>query len=159
MNFTTWSYRFAEEVLNGKIETKREIEDVIRSIRIVDDELSKPRLNELFKEEFRDRNWEHEIRLFEEPGTPMAKIDFLKNRVGIEVAFTHSSFLGIDLLKLQTLSYSNLDKIDVGVYIVGTKGFMNRLKPGSITFEKAKKYLPHFRSAIQVPIWVVGLEG
>lgn len=159
MNFKQWSYRFAEEVLNGKLETKRELEGIIRSVKVSETELSKPKLNEAFAESFLEKGWEHEIRLFKEPGTPMAKIDFLKNRVGVEVAFTHSSFLGIDLLKLQTLSYSNLDRIDVGVYIVGTKNFMKRLPPGSITFEKAVKYLPHFRSAIQVPIWVVGLEG
>ncbi|MDP6613251.1 MAG: BglII/BstYI family type II restriction endonuclease, partial [Candidatus Hydrothermarchaeota archaeon] len=44
-------------------------------------------------------------------------MDFLRDRVGIEVGFGHSSFLGIDLLKFQVASYSALDKIDVGVYI------------------------------------------
>ena len=29
---------------------------------------------------------------------------------------------------------------------------------GNSTFEKVCKYLPHFRSAIQVPILVIGLE-
>jgi Restriction endonuclease BglII len=46
---------------------------------------------------------------------PSAKMDFLKDRVGVEVEFGHSSFLGIDLLKFQVASYSALDKIDVGV--------------------------------------------
>jgi hypothetical protein len=45
-------------------------------------------------------------------------MDFLKERIGIEVGFGHASFLGIDLLKFQVGSYSGLDKIDVGVYIV-----------------------------------------
>ena len=69
------------------------------------------------------------------------------------------SFLGIDMLKFQMLSYSNLDKIDVGIYIVQTKGFFERKFKGSIKFEKVVKYLPHFRSAIQVPIYVYGLES
>ena len=45
----------------------------------------------------------------------MAKMDFLKDRIGIEVEFGHSSFIGIDLLKFQISSYSELDKIDVDV--------------------------------------------
>jgi len=92
-------------------------------------------------------------------------IDFLKERIGVEVEFGHSSFLGIDLLKFQTLSYSNLDKIDVGVYVMVTGNYQKKLIEeyrqtwsGSLTFEKACRYLPHFRSAVQVPIWVVGLE-
>lgn len=29
---------------------------------------------------------------------------------------------------------------------------------GSLTFEKVKRYLPHFKSAIQVPIYVIGID-
>ena len=55
-------------------------------------------------------------------------MDFLKERIGIEVGFGHASFLGIDLLKFQVASYSGLDKIDVGVYIVTTREFQKRMK-------------------------------
>ena len=88
-------------------------------------------------------------------------MDFLKDRVGVEVECGHSSFIGIDLLKFQVASYSGLDKIDVGVYIVTTKSFQKRMKKEvglkwevSLTFEKVTRYLPHFKSAIQVPIFV-----
>jgi len=138
MKFTTWSYRFAEEILNGKLAVKREIEDTIRSVNISKDHLTRPALNEAFRKEFEAKGWETEVRLFNEPEEPLAKIDYLKERVGVEVSFAHSSFIGIDLLKLQTL---------------------RNLPSGSISFEKVRRYLPHFRSAVQVPIWVVGLEG
>lgn len=92
-------------------------------------------------------------------------MDFLKDRVGIEVEFGHASFLGIDLLKFQVSSYSGLDKIDVGVYIVTTKSFQgtmgkqyNQHWKGSLNFEKVVRYLPHFKSAIQVPIYVLGID-
>jgi len=92
-------------------------------------------------------------------------MDFLKERIGIEVGFGHASFIGIDLLKFQVASYSALDKIDVGVYIVTTLKFQKFMKTeccqnweGSLTFEKVKRYLPHFKSAIQVPIYVVGID-
>lgn len=92
-------------------------------------------------------------------------MDFLKERVGIEVAFGHASFIGIDLLKMQVGSYSGLNKIDIGIYVVTTKNFQKIMKEkfnnnweGSLNFEKVKSYLPHFKSAIQVPIYVIDLD-
>ena len=102
--------------------------------------------------------------VFEDPNDPGAKMDFLKERVGIEVGFGHASFLGMDVLKFQVSSYSALDKIDVGVYVVTTSQFQKRMKEfgqnweGSLTYEKVRRYLPHFKSAIQVPIWVLGID-
>lgn len=92
-------------------------------------------------------------------------MDFLKERIGVEVGFGHSSFIGIDLLKFQVASYSGLDKIDLGVYVVTTKNFQKKMISeykqnwdGSLSFEKVIKYLPHFKSAIQVPIYVFGID-
>lgn len=92
-------------------------------------------------------------------------MDFLKNRIGIEVEFGHSSFIGIDLLKFQVASYSGLDKIDVGIYITTTRNFQHIMEKefkqnwvGSLTFEKVVRYLPLFKSAIQVPIYVIGID-
>lgn len=92
-------------------------------------------------------------------------MDFLKSRVGVEVEFGHSSFLGIDLLKFQVSSFSGLDKIDVGVYVVTTREFQRKMLRdhnnkwnGSLTYEKVLRYLPHFKSAIQVPIYVIGIS-
>jgi hypothetical protein len=103
--------------------------------------------------------------VFHEPDDPGAKMDFLKERIGVEVGFGHASFLGMDLLKFQVSSYSALDKIDVDVYIVTTNEFQRKMKSqcnqnweGSLTFEKVVRYLPHFKSAIQVPIYVLGLD-
>lgn len=83
----------------------------------------------------------------------------------MEVQFSHSSFIGIDLLKFQVASYSSLDTIDFGVYITTTKAFQKHLQnayglkwEGSLTFEKVTRYLPHIRSAIQVPIYVIGID-
>ena len=93
-----------------------------------------------------------------------AKMDFLKERVGIEVGFGHASFIGIDLLKFQVSSYSALNQIDVGIYVATTRRFQKYLSSlgqnweGSLTFEKVTKYLPQFKSAIQVPIYVIGID-
>jgi hypothetical protein len=92
-------------------------------------------------------------------------MDFLKERIGIQVAFGHASFLGIDLLKFQISSYSALDKIDVGIYIATSSRFQRQMEndfkqnwEGSLTFEKIAKYLPQFKNAIQVPIYVLGID-
>jgi len=165
MRFKTYSYRFAEQVLNSKLVSKTQIETIIGSVKVKPKAFSRPELNEIFESKFTDHEWESQPTVFDEPKDPSARIDFMKGRIGIEVGFGHSSFIGIDLLKFQTLSYSNLDKIDVGVYIVVTNGFRKKLCSeykqkweGSLTFEKVCRYLPHFRSAIQVPIFVYGLE-
>lgn len=165
MRFKTYSYRFAEQVLNSKLSIRKEIEEIISSVKPSPNGYSRPELNGIIRKEFLKRGWEDQPSVFGEIGDPSAKIDFLKERIGVEVAFGHSSFIGIDLLKLQTLSYSNLDKIDVGVYILATNDFKKKLMKeykqkweGSLTFEKVCKYLPHFRSAIQVPIFVYGIE-
>jgi Restriction endonuclease BglII len=57
-----------------------------------------------------------------------------------------------------------LDQIDVGIYVVTTRRFQKHLAThdqnweGSLTFEKVTRYLPHFKSAIQVPIYVLGID-
>jgi hypothetical protein len=165
MRFVRFSFRFAEQVLNSKLALKQDIEQVILSLNPDFSSLSRPRLNELLRASFKERGWQDQPLVFNEPSDPSAKMDFIKERVGIEVQFGHSSFLGIDFLKFQVCSYSGLDKIDVGVYIVTTHEFQKSMKQdygqnweGSLTYEKVVKYLPHFKSAIQVPVWVVGIE-
>ena len=161
----TFSYRFAEQLLNSRLSLKQEIENILLDPKIIISELSRPNFNAVLDESFRQYAWETQPAVFNEPGDPSAKMDFLKERVGVEVEFGHSSFIGIDLLKFQVASYSGLDKIDVGVYIVTTKAFQKSMKneynqnwEGSLTYEKVTRYLPHFKSAIQVPIYVIGID-
>jgi hypothetical protein len=160
-----FSFRFAEQVLNSKLALKQEVEEVLTNPDIDISTLSRPTFNAVLRELFSAKGWENEAPVFDEPGDPSARLDFLKERVGIEVGFGHASFLGIDLLKFQVSSYSGLDKIDVGVYIVTTREFQKRMKKefkqnweGSLTFKKVVRYLPHFKSAIQVPIYVIGVD-
>ncbi len=163
MRLKRFSYRFAEQVLNSKLALKQEIENNILDVNTNLSELSRPRFNEILKEIFIQKGWQDQPPVFDEAGDPSAKMDFLKDR--IEVGFGHASFLGIDLLKFQVSSYSGLNKIDVGVYIVTTKEFQNGMKKtykqnweGSLSYEKVVRYLPHFKSAIQFPIFVLGID-
>lgn len=160
-----FSYRFAEQVLNSKLALKQEIEDILLDSSINLHDLSRPNFNKILVEKFTSKGWTSQPPVFDEQGDPSAKMDFLKERIGIEVGFGHASFIGIDLLKFQVASYSGLDKIDTGVYIVTTKNFQKHMQKehkqnweGSLSFEKVVRYLPHFKSAIQVPIYVVGID-
>jgi len=159
-----FSYRFAEQVLNSKLALKREVELILTSDTIEIPSLSRPAFNKILRESFVAKGWADQPHVFGEEDEPGAKMDFLKERVGIEVGFGHASFVGIDLLKFQVSSYSALDRIDVGIYVVTTRRFQahmashNQNWDGSLTFEKVTRYLPHFKSAIQVPIYVLGID-
>lgn len=166
MNYKTYSHRFGEEVLNSKLALKNEILEIITDPSIDIATLSRPNFNATLRSSFVNRGWDDQPPVFGDPGDPSAKLDYLKERVGIEVAFGHASFLGIDLLKMQVSSYSGLDKIDAGVYIVTTSEFQQKairdynLKwEGSLNFEKVRRYLPQFKSAIHVPVWVIGIDS
>ena len=160
-----FSYRYAEEVFNGKLGIKNEMEDILYSVTRDLAKLSRPEFNRLLNDEFSKRGWACQPQVFDSDDDAYARFDFAKDRIGVEVQFGHSSFIGIDLLKFQVASYSNLDSIDFGVYITTTKAFQKYLKStydlkwdGSLTFEKVTRYLPHIRSAIQVPIYVIGID-
>jgi hypothetical protein len=159
------SYRFAEQVLNSKLATKKEIEETLLDDTMPIADLTRPEFNKEIESRFSEKGWQSQPQVFGEPNQPLARMDFLKDRVGVEIEFGHSSFIGIDLLKFQISSYSELDKIDVGVYVVTTKNFQSQMRSkydkkweGSLTFEKVCNYLPYFKSAIQVPIYVLGID-
>jgi hypothetical protein len=166
LRFVSWSYRYAEQILNSKLTLKKEIEEALAEIEIPPKGLRRPELNALIEKKFIARGWSRQPKVIgdSEDVEMEAKLDFIKERVGVEVAFSHASFIGIDLLKFQTMSYSALDQIDVGVYVLATSVFLRRMIQlgqkweGSLTFEKVKRYLPNFKSAIQVPIFVLGLD-
>ena len=160
-----FSYRFAEEVFNSKLNMKNEIEDIIYDSTRDLSALTRPGFNKLLEAEFKKKGWICQPQVFGNDDDAYARFDFMKDRIGVEVQFGHSSFIGIDLLKFQVASYSGLDSIDFGIYITTTKAFQKYLRDtynltwdGSLTFEKITKYLPHIRSAIQVPIYVIGID-
>lgn len=164
-----FSYRFAEQVLNSNLKLKNEIEDIIYEASRDLSVLSRPNFNDLLQESFIKRGWASQPDVFDQDTDAYAKFDFLKDRIGVEVQFGHPSFMGIDLLKFQIASYSNLNQIDVGVYIVATSNFIKTMPKlyadnndikwnGSLPYEKVVKYLPHVKSAIQIPIYVIGID-
>jgi hypothetical protein len=159
-----FSYRFADEVLNSRWSLKKEAETLL-TMNTDPTLLSRPGFNVLLRQRFVAAGWQDQPLVFGDPQDPGAKMDFLKERIGVVVGFGHASFIGIDLLKFQVGSYSGLDRIDVGIYVVTTTRFQKTMKAtyqqnweGSLSYEKVLRYLPHFKSAIQVPIYVLGID-
>jgi hypothetical protein len=98
-----FSFRFAEQVLNSKLSLKEEIEQVLLETIPDITVLSRPAFNKLLQDRFVTHGWTSQPTVFDDPSDPGAKMDFLKERVGIEVGFGHASFIGIDLLKSRSL--------------------------------------------------------
>ena len=159
-----YSFRFAEQVFNSRLSLKEEINSLL--LKACEDltVLGRPDFNRILKNLFIEKGWISQPRVSPDMND-YSKFDFMKERVAVEVQFGHASFLGIDLLKFQMASYSNLNLIDFGVYITTTKAMQKYLKlnynrnwDGSLNYEKVVKYLPYFKSAIQVPIYVIGID-
>lgn len=108
--------------------TKKQVEQIVTDPDTELGTLSRPGFNAILRQRFIAAGWQDQPLVFGDPEDPGAKMDFLKDRIGIEVGFGHASFLGIDLLKFQVGSYSGLDRIDVGVYIVATSKFQKAMK-------------------------------
>jgi hypothetical protein len=122
IHLRTFSYRSADQILDSRPGLRQEIESVLQDPRIELSSLSRPNFTRSLEQLFPRKGWTAHA-VFDDPNDPFAKMDFLKDRVGIEVEFGHASFIGTDLLKFEVSSRTALDKIDVGVYIVTTKEF------------------------------------
>jgi hypothetical protein len=158
------NYRFADEVLNASLTLKNEILDTLKEIEVPAFGISRPDLNTVVEERLVAHGWDAQVPAFGVEGRGETKLDFMKDRVGVEVQFGHSSFIGIDLLKMQVASYADRNKIDVGIYVMATSSFKREMNSrgqkwgGSLSFEKVADYLPNFKSAIHVPILVIGVD-
>jgi hypothetical protein len=80
-----FSYRFAEQVLNSKLAIKQEVESILTSETIQIGILSRPMFNKSLRELFVAKGWTDQPYVFGDEDDLGAKMDFLKERVGIEV--------------------------------------------------------------------------
>jgi len=165
MDHETYQFRNSDVILDSKKDIKKEIFEIINKIKIPGKGTGmRDKLNKAFKEEFRKRGWAPKRIKINVKGKEesFGEVDFFKDRVAIEVSFTHRSFIGVDLLKMETLSFSIKDEIDLGIMIVVTDEFQKKHFPttaGSMTLKQITRYLEGpYKSAIDVPILVIGLK-
>lgn len=178
VKLTTYSYRFADEVLNSPtfVQERKEIEEILT--KFVVPQLSKPKvrvrknkktgavvktmtfttsqkqMNVLLNAEFKKKEWDCQPLVTQDQVTGI-KSDYKKNRVQVEVQFGNMARWYTDVFKFQ-VSYS-LGLIDVGVLVVPMQAFANTIDENVAHYERVVRELPYAKMSITLPIWVVGI--
>ena len=87
------------------------------------------------------------------------EIDFVKNRIGVEVQFGKYAFMVYNVCAKMTI-FHKLDVIDVGVEIVPLKAFANEMSTGVSYFEQFLWDLEHRGVAdIDIPVLILGVTA
>jgi hypothetical protein len=171
VQLTTYSYRFAAEVLSSPafVRERQDIEQIFGSITVP--QLNPPKLrtrggktwtfttsqkglNVALNTEFEARGWDCQPPVTEDKVTGI-KADYKKARVQVEVQFGNMARWYTDVFKFQ-VSYS-LGLIDVGVLVVPMQAFANTIDENVAHYERVVRELPYARMSITLPIWVVGI--
>lgn len=128
-------------------------------------------LNRAFREEFMARNWkkykilcEYPTEYYTQGYTSIAssrgafrEMDFVKNRLGIEVQFGKYAFMVYNVCAKMTI-FHNMDVIDVGIEIVPLKDFADEMSTGVSYFEQFVWDLEHRGVAdIDIPVLILGI--
>jgi len=130
------------------------------------------KLNNAFKEQFSKRGWEskriacdypkefYERTYYTRPSSAGAfrEMDFLKERVGVEVQFGKYAFMVYNVCAKMTI-FHNFGFIDAGVEIVPIKNFADRMSTGISYFEQIVWDLEKRGvSNIDIPVLVLGID-
>ena len=92
-------------------------------------------------------------------GKSSREMDFVKNRVGIEIQFGKYSFMVYNVAAKMTI-FSKLNHIDVGVEIVPVKELANRMSSGVSYFEQFAWDLQRRGTAdIDIPVLIIGITS
>lgn len=136
---------------------------------------SPPALNQAFKQEFASRGWlnykviaEYSHKFYVPGYKPRAKtgrepqpfrdMDFVKNKLGVEVQFGKYSFMVYNVCAKMTI-FANLQVIDCGVEIVPVKVLADEMSTGVSYFEQFVWDLEHRGiSDIDIPVLILGID-
>ncbi len=131
-------------------------------------------LNKSFKREFIVRGWDANSRVlcdyptefytseYSPPSVPQnayREMDFIKNRLGVEVQFGKYAFMVYNVCAKMTI-FHNEGFIDVGVEIVPLKELAAEMSTGVSYFEQFVWDLEHRGvSDIDIPVLILGIAG
>lgn len=128
-------------------------------------------LNKAFKEEFESRDWakckipcDYPANYYAGGYKPASlskgafrEIDFVRNRVGVEVQFGKYAFMVYNVCAKMTI-FHKMDIIDVGIEIVPLKEFADEMSTGVSYFEQFVWDLEHRGVAdIDIPVLIMGV--
>ena len=164
----------------------REVQEIIHSIdsEICKTKISKEKtmpgrllyqpskLNKSFRSAFVARHWqkyripcncsqkyytpEYQSRT-QSSKSPFREMDFIKNKVGVEVQFGKYAFMVYNVCAKMTI-FSNLKAINVGIEIVPIKEFAEQMSTGVSYFEQFVWDLEHRGVAdIDIPVLILGV--
>jgi len=130
-------------------------------------------LNKAFKREFQMRGWDNHRVMCDYPtqyyiagyeASALSKgafrdMDFVKNRVGIEVQFGKYAFMVYNVCAKMTI-FHKMDVIDAGIEIVPLKDFAVEMSSGVSFFEQFVWDLEHRGIAdIDIPVLILGITA
>jgi len=131
-------------------------------------------LNKCFTAEFRKYNWKLRIREYVKysdkfytkdytpkkmKGRPYREMDYLKEKLGIEVQFGKYAFMVYNVCGKMTI-FNKLGYIDAGVEIVPIKQFADHMSTGVSYFEQFVWDLEHRGAAdIDIPVLIYGIDS
>lgn len=133
-----------------------------------------PSLNKAFSKDFVSNGWQKNKRVkclystkyyrqgYKPKGrmskNPYREMDFVKDRVGIEVQFGKYSFMVYNVCAKMTI-FHNLGYIDVGIEVVPVKSFAKEMSSGVSYFEQFVWDLEHRGVAdIDIPVLILGID-
>ena len=176
-----YSFKGGKEIFESKFRSDLiEIEQVIaaadsesgRSKTKTGKAQYKPKyLSKAFGQEFLDRGWQkHEVTCQYSPEhyissykpTPDSKsvsreMEFVKNRIGIEVQFGKYRHAVYDLCAKMTI-FHKLNVIDAGIEIIPVENFARQMPAGMVCFEQFVWDLEHRGVAdIDIPVLILGI--
>ena len=129
-------------------------------------------LNKAFKREFKDLGWKCKRIKCDYPtchycegynpgkmrGLPFREMDFIKEKLGVEVQFGKYAFMVYNVAAKMTI-FHNLGYIDMGVEIVPMKQFANDMSTGVSYFEQFVWDLEKRGiSNIDIPVLIYGID-
>lgn len=120
---------------------------------------SPPELNREYKEKFNALGWhEYRIKLPFGHGA-FREMDFVKNRLGVEVQFGKYAFMAYNVSAKMTI-FHNRNIIDAGIEIVPMKSMADQMSSGVSYFEQIKWDLENRGVAdIDIPVIVMGIDA
>ncbi len=181
-----FSFNNGRAVLEARFATElREVEQIIAAIdsgqlktkmsrekTMPGKKLYSPRaLNSAFKTEFERRGWhtrrvkcEYPDHFYVEGYRPSSsfsgafrEMDYVKNRVGVEVQFGKYAFMVYNVCAKMTI-FHKLDVIDVGIEVVPLKEFADEMSTGVSYFEQFVWDLEQRGvSNIDIPVLILGI--
>lgn len=175
------SFRLAQEILEHR-EEWRDFQRVLRHVTAIEvlavhkaicerggrvPAGGQSALNEFFRQKLQPLEWVKEPRLFDDPAGKLRgwKMDFIKNRVGVEITFNHAEAIPWIFSRLNIAGESERvqpkSKIDIGIAVFATESMKKwaRMDNTVGTFELATAWLREMKPILPIPLMLVGLDA